>query len=59
MAGSDSQKQLLTLIRDYATEKSHGGDLLSSLSFVLIFCFFGWKCIRLLSHSGDAQKNAE
>lgn len=29
MAGSDAQKQLLTLIRDFASEKSQAGNLLS------------------------------
>ncbi|KAK6913175.1 hypothetical protein RJ641_022776 [Dillenia turbinata] len=32
MAGGDSQKQFLTLIRDFATEKSEGGQISLSLS---------------------------
>lgn len=60
MAGSDSQKQLLTLIRDYATEKSHGGDLLFISIFLTYFLFLWLEMYTVVViHSGDAQKNAE
>lgn len=36
MAGADHQKQLLTLIRDFAAEKSQGGDSSRSFSIASI-----------------------